>query len=163
MPEQGTQGASDRPAWAKDAVFYQIFPDRFARSERVPKPANLLPWHDEAVWDHETLDFFRQAIALRHAHPVLRRGHFEELYAHGRQYAFLRHDNDERLLVVLNAGNEAAQISVPVGQYISDGESLKPLFGALAAGTVQYGHSALSIPPRTGGAFSCCVVDRIAP
>src|SRR5208337_743721 len=36
---------SDRPAWAKDAVFYQIFPDRFARSERAPKPANLLPWH----------------------------------------------------------------------------------------------------------------------
>ena len=33
-----------RPAWAKDAVFYQIFPDRFARSERVPKPSNLLSW-----------------------------------------------------------------------------------------------------------------------
>ncbi len=35
---------SERPAWVKDAVFYQIFPDRFARSGRVPKPANLLPW-----------------------------------------------------------------------------------------------------------------------
>jgi neopullulanase len=32
------------PAWVKDAVFYQIFPDRFARSERVPKPSNLEPW-----------------------------------------------------------------------------------------------------------------------
>ena len=32
------------PDWVKDAVFYQIFPDRFARSERVPKPANLEPW-----------------------------------------------------------------------------------------------------------------------
>jgi cyclomaltodextrinase len=27
-----------------DAVFYQIFPDRFARSERLPKPRNLEPW-----------------------------------------------------------------------------------------------------------------------
>ncbi len=36
---------SDRPAWVKDAVFYQIFPDRFAPSGRVLKPANLLPWH----------------------------------------------------------------------------------------------------------------------
>ena len=108
------------------------------------------PWHDEAAWDHETLDFFRQAIALRHAHPVLRRGHFEELYAQAQQYAFLRHDNDETLLVVLNAGNETAQISVPVGRYISDGKSLMPLFGAVAAGTVQRGHSALRIPPRTG-------------
>jgi neopullulanase len=32
------------PDWVKDAIFYQIFPDRFARSERVPKPANLEPW-----------------------------------------------------------------------------------------------------------------------
>ncbi len=32
------------PDWVKDAVFYQIFPERFARSERVPKPSNLEPW-----------------------------------------------------------------------------------------------------------------------
>lgn len=32
------------PEWVKDAVFYQIFPDRFARSERVVKPNNLEAW-----------------------------------------------------------------------------------------------------------------------
>lgn len=32
------------PDWVKDAVFYQIFPDRFAKSERVAKPKNLQPW-----------------------------------------------------------------------------------------------------------------------
>lgn len=32
------------PEWVKDAVFYQIFPDRFARSARVPKATNLQPW-----------------------------------------------------------------------------------------------------------------------
>ena len=32
------------PDWVKDAVFYQIFPDRFARSAGVAKPANLEPW-----------------------------------------------------------------------------------------------------------------------
>lgn len=32
------------PAWVQDAVFYQIFPDRFAQSERVAKPSNLEPW-----------------------------------------------------------------------------------------------------------------------
>ncbi len=36
----------DTPAWVQDAVFYQIFPDRFARSERVPKPAHLEEWQD---------------------------------------------------------------------------------------------------------------------
>jgi cyclomaltodextrinase len=34
----------DTPAWARDAIFYQIFPDRFAASERVQKPGVLEPW-----------------------------------------------------------------------------------------------------------------------
>lgn len=34
----------DTPAWVRDAVFYQVFPDRFASSERVPKPGALEPW-----------------------------------------------------------------------------------------------------------------------
>ena len=34
----------DVPAWVRDAVFYQVFPDRFAGSPRVPKPGPLEPW-----------------------------------------------------------------------------------------------------------------------
>jgi cyclomaltodextrinase / maltogenic alpha-amylase / neopullulanase len=34
----------DTPAWVRDAVFYQIFPDRFATSERVAKPGPMEPW-----------------------------------------------------------------------------------------------------------------------
>ncbi len=32
------------PEWVRDAVFYQIFPDRFARSLSVPKPSGLDAW-----------------------------------------------------------------------------------------------------------------------
>ena len=32
------------PDWVRDAIFYQIFPDRFAQSRSVPKPSNLEPW-----------------------------------------------------------------------------------------------------------------------
>ena len=32
------------PEWVRDAVFYQVFPDRFAISERVAKPGPLEPW-----------------------------------------------------------------------------------------------------------------------
>lgn len=32
------------PDWVKHAVFYQIFPDRFARSSSLIKPNNLEPW-----------------------------------------------------------------------------------------------------------------------
>jgi neopullulanase len=35
------------PDWVKDAVFYQIFPDRFAFSPAVPKPSNLEPWDSQ--------------------------------------------------------------------------------------------------------------------
>ena len=35
----------DTPKWVTDAVFYQIFPDRFARSQRLPKDGlNLEDW-----------------------------------------------------------------------------------------------------------------------
>jgi neopullulanase len=36
--------APQTPEWVRDAVFYQIFPDRFARSLTVPKPAHLDEW-----------------------------------------------------------------------------------------------------------------------
>ncbi len=32
------------PSWVQDAVFYQVFPDRFARSGRVRAPGTLEPW-----------------------------------------------------------------------------------------------------------------------
>lgn len=32
------------PAWVRDAVFYQIFPDRFARSTRIQPPGLLEAW-----------------------------------------------------------------------------------------------------------------------
>jgi cyclomaltodextrinase len=35
----------DTPDWVKDAIFYQIFPDRFAASKRVSKQGlHLEPW-----------------------------------------------------------------------------------------------------------------------
>jgi neopullulanase len=36
--------STDIPAWARDAVFYQVFPDRLARSGRVMVPGELEPW-----------------------------------------------------------------------------------------------------------------------
>jgi len=34
----------DTPAWVRDAVFYQVFPDRLARSGRVEAPGELEAW-----------------------------------------------------------------------------------------------------------------------
>jgi glycosidase len=37
-------GTVDTPAWVRDAIFYQIFPDRFAKSRALPKPGGIEPW-----------------------------------------------------------------------------------------------------------------------
>ena len=42
---------SDPPAWVRDAVFYQVFPDRFAASSRVRKPDALEPWTAPPTFD----------------------------------------------------------------------------------------------------------------
>ncbi len=39
------------PDWVADAIFYQIFPDRFSSSARVAKPGRLEPW-DSAPTRH---------------------------------------------------------------------------------------------------------------
>ena len=44
-PAQPQDARPITPAWVQDAVFYQIFPDRFARSGRVTG-LNLQPWGD---------------------------------------------------------------------------------------------------------------------
>jgi cyclomaltodextrinase len=39
------------PEWVQDAVFYQIFPDRFANGDPANDPPNVRPWNEEpTVW-----------------------------------------------------------------------------------------------------------------
>ena len=45
MSDKTGSFSGEVPSWVQDAVFYQIFPDRFARSERVPKPSGVRPWN----------------------------------------------------------------------------------------------------------------------
>jgi glycosidase len=37
-------GESFAPAWVKDAIFYQIFPERFANGDKSLDPLNIEPW-----------------------------------------------------------------------------------------------------------------------
>jgi len=38
------------PAWVKDAVFYQIFPERFANGDPSNDPEGALPWGSKPEW-----------------------------------------------------------------------------------------------------------------
>ncbi|MDQ4044476.1 MAG: glycoside hydrolase family 13 protein [Chloroflexota bacterium] len=54
-PVFGAQpGSIDTPAWVHHAIFYQIFPDRFAKSDRLEKPSGIEPWDtDPTVYGYK--------------------------------------------------------------------------------------------------------------
>ena len=59
---------ADAPEWARDAVFYQVFPDRFAASDRVEKPGALEPWDAPPThWGYKGGDLFGACRASRRA------------------------------------------------------------------------------------------------
>ena len=59
------------------------------------------PWDDPGRWDTDLLAFFRAAVALRHAYPVLRTGTVRTLYADHGVYACLRAGEDDSAAVVI--------------------------------------------------------------
>jgi cyclomaltodextrinase len=72
------------------------------------------PEENHVMVDH--LEFYRAAIALRNAHPALRRGEFETLLIDDEQdvWAFARFDDNERLIVALNGSDSPRSVTVPL-------------------------------------------------
>ncbi len=85
-----------------------------------PDCRRAFPW-DETAWDRELLAFVKRAIALRHAHPVLRRGEFERYYAGDDVCTFGRRLPETAAVVAFNAGREARVINIDTGDLLPDG------------------------------------------
>ncbi|MGV0026754.1 glycoside hydrolase family 13 protein [Phormidesmis priestleyi] len=66
----------------------------------------------KADWNNELLDYHRQLIALRHAHPALRIGEYTVLYAEGNGYIFARTLDQAALIVAVNVGTSALKLSL---------------------------------------------------
>jgi cyclomaltodextrinase / maltogenic alpha-amylase / neopullulanase len=64
----------------------------------------------------DQLAFYQRAIALRNAHPALRTGDFRTLLTDDANdvWAFLRRDDNEQLVVVLNASDQERTVVVPL-------------------------------------------------
>ncbi|MFW6171566.1 MAG: glycoside hydrolase family 13 protein [Planctomycetota bacterium] len=122
---------------------------RYDRPHRDLDARWPFPWHDEKLWDHDMLQYFQKAIALRHRSPVLRRGEMTTVHAADQQYAFARHDAESCLLVLLNAADETAHPRLPVERFFQDGTALVSLFGPPCSATVDKGHLEWNIPARS--------------
>jgi glycosidase len=69
---------------------------------------------DEAKWDHDLRAYVQKCIALRKAHPALRRGTYHRLYAFDGVYVFGRWLGDEQLVIAFNASPQTRVCDVPV-------------------------------------------------
>jgi len=116
---------------------------------RDPDCRRAFPW-DESRWNTGLREYIRRCIALRKAHPALRRGEYIPLHAAGGVYAYLRRLEEEALVVVLNNGASPHHLDVPVGEHLRDGTRLRDLMGAGEAEVVAGRLVGLALPPRSG-------------
>lgn len=107
----------------------------------------------ESDWDLDLLALHRRLIALRHAHPVLRRGTYQVVATEGLAYVFSRTLGAAQALVAVNAGTEAVQLKVPLDPTLA--EDMIVLW--LTTGPEESGHCDrqgatlhLTLPARTG-------------
>jgi cyclomaltodextrinase len=86
---------------------------------------------DETGWDIDLRDTLKRYIALRLAHPALRRGSFTTLYAGDAEsvYGYLRSDDQETIVVILNNAYAAYEPHLPVDSSLKDGTILQDLLG----------------------------------
>ncbi len=117
-----------------------------------PDCRRAFPW-DKRQWDHDLYTFSKRAIALRHAHPALRRGQFETLYSNDDIYAFARRLDDDRLAVIFNAGADATEVTLDVHNLLPDG-ILTDVWGGLPGRVSKEKLRCFTVPPRSAAVFS---------
>lgn len=103
------------------------------------------PW-DEQKWNTSLRDAFKSLIALRATHSTLRHGAYTSLQADGSMYVFERADEQERIVVAVNAGDSAANVELegPLGNY-------RTLWGG--GGVTTNGAVRIALPPRSGAVW----------
>lgn len=111
-------------------------------SDGDPYCREAFPWHEPDTWDQDLLSFYKQATALRHAHPVLRTGTFTFVHAEGNVAAFQRKLGDTVALVAFNTGTTAETVSLPgAGEYAH-------AWGGSDSVRAEDGRVTVTIPPR---------------
>ncbi len=119
-------------------------------------PANraAFPWHKPETWDRDLLHEFQRMIALRNAHPALRRGSFTPLYAQDDVFAFAREYEGETFVIALNSATATRRIEVDLSGKVADGSRLHEAWTresvAVEGGRIRD----LELAPRSGRVFA---------
>ena len=113
-PRKGTLALStpNTPEWVKDAVFYQIFPDRFAKSDRVPKPSGLAPWGSEpTVFGYQGGDLLGVVDKLDYLQELgVDALYFTPIFQSASNHRYHTHDYEQ--VDPMLGGNEALRLLI---------------------------------------------------
>lgn len=113
-------------------------------SDDDPHCREAFPWGQPDSWDHDLLAFYKRAIALRHAHPVLRTGSFQQVYAEDTVFVFSRKLADAEAVVAFNTASEAQTVDL-----LRPGDaSFTQVWPGSGHVSVADGRLALTIPAR---------------
>jgi glycosidase len=110
-----------------------------------PGSRGAFPWDRPGSWNTTILEAYRSLIALRRSHSALRRGTYRPLP--GRRgsylYRFLRENEHESLLIIVNAGETPEPVPVP-----ETGGRTEVVWGPARLGGREAGARIL-VPPRS--------------
>lgn len=119
---------------------------------RDPENRGTFPW-DESQWDHGLRKDIKKFIRIRHDNKVLRTGEYVPLFAEDRQLLFLRQLEGKRMLVAINAGDQAWDLNVPIDHHLEEGVQLLDLLGGAGAVIEENHLRKCTIPSWEGAVF----------
>lgn len=91
---------------------------------RDPLCRKAFTWREEE-WNTALRDSIKDTITVRQAIPALRTGTYEPILAQGGVLAYLRRDELDTVLVVLNNSNQPVKFDLPTGNAFEDGAELQ--------------------------------------
>jgi neopullulanase len=138
----------DTPDWVRDAVFYQIFPDRFASSVRVSKPGTMEPW-DAPPTNHgfkggdllgivEKLPYLQElGITALYLTPIFASASNHRYHAYDYNHVDPLLGGDEAFRELLDACHERGMKVVIDGVFNHSGRGFWPFHHVLETGAAS--------------------------
>jgi cyclomaltodextrinase len=110
------------------------------------------PW-EEGRWDTELLADVQGCIALRQAHPALRRGDFVWLLAENGVVAYLRRLGSEAVLILLNNNHAPVTMDLPVEGHLAEGACVREAWSGVTMHVHGGQFQAVHVAARSGAVF----------
>jgi len=118
-----------------------------------PDCRRSFPW-DQAHWNHDLLDDYKQVIAARASSAALRRGDFHVLHAADGSYAHQRRLGDEVAIAAFNVQGQPATVDVALHEPPAGLTELEPLWGEHAPVRLTAGKATIELAPRSGAVLA---------